>query len=178
MTRRTRPGPTSSAAWMEERPNWNIRLRLMLGVVGLDVDNYGSKPGLLTITDHEKLWGPLPPAPVSTSRIDGSGIRFYRLCRGGCTGLKWPTGLAGVDIIRAGHRYAVVWPSIHTPRNGSTPPCPVDGIPKGHRPAIPAGRLDRRAHRCLVPEDHIGSTDAEAGRDLRLAGRAQPGQAV
>lgn len=91
----------------------NIGLRLPAGVLGIDVDAYGTKKGEETLAAAELDWGALPPTWVSTSKDDGiSGIRLFRIP----PGLKWPGELPqgkGVELIRWDHRYAVVAPSIH-----------------------------------------------------------------
>jgi Bifunctional DNA primase/polymerase, N-terminal len=94
-----------------ETPIGNLALRLPSSAVGIDVDNYGDKPGASTLAAREAQWGPLPATYISTSRDDGiSGIRFYRVP----AGLKWPGEAGpGIETIHAGHRYAVVWPSVH-----------------------------------------------------------------
>ncbi|SIR65352.1 bifunctional DNA primase/polymerase [Micromonospora avicenniae] len=100
--------------WVEEYPTANIALRLPKDIIGIDVDMYDGKPGAATIADAEEKLGKLPPTWISTSRSDGSGIRFYRVP----PGLAWPESLTksfggGVEIIRWDHRYAIVAPSIH-----------------------------------------------------------------
>lgn len=90
----------------------NIALRLPDGIIGLDIDQYGTKHGGATLANCEAQWGPLPPTWRSTSRSDNvSGIRFYRVP----AGMAWPGQLPGgdVELIQKHHRYAVVWPSIH-----------------------------------------------------------------
>jgi hypothetical protein len=88
----------------------NIALRLPDDVIGIDVDMYDGKRGRVTLAELETKWGELPPTWWSTSRNDGSGIRFYRVP----AGRRWPSVPGpGVEIIQHGHRYAVVYPSIH-----------------------------------------------------------------
>ena len=108
------PGTEVIQGWIGSRPESNIGLRLPDNVVGIDVDAYGDKHGDRTIDDCEERWGPLPPTWVSTSRDSGpSGIRLYRL-PSGCSTDHWPSQVgADVEVIRAGHRYAVVAPSSH-----------------------------------------------------------------
>lgn len=99
-------------AWAEAREGrGNIGLRLPHDVVGVDVDNYGTKHGGGTVAKAEEQWGPLPATWRTTSRDDGvSGIRLYTVPEG----LAWPGELgADTEIIQYGHRYAVVWPSVH-----------------------------------------------------------------
>lgn len=89
----------------------NIALRLPADIIGIDVDAYDGKPARLVLADLQEQLGPLPGTWRSTSRDDGvSGIRLYRVP----PGLRWPGGLGpGIDLLRRGHRYAVVWPSVH-----------------------------------------------------------------
>ncbi len=102
--------------WIEKRPGGNIALRMPRDVLGIDVDMYDGKPGRESLAAAEAKWGPLPPTWVSTSRNDGSGIRFYRVPEG----LKWPNTVGpGIETVHRGHRYAVVAPSIH-PKTGGT----------------------------------------------------------
>jgi hypothetical protein len=99
-------------AWADAREGrGNIGLRLPHDVVGLDVDNYGAKHGGDTLETAERRWGVLPPTWRTTSRDDGiSGIRLYTVAEG----LAWPGELGpDTEIIQYGHRYAVVWPSVH-----------------------------------------------------------------
>jgi hypothetical protein len=86
----------------------NVGLRMPADVLGLDVDAY--KGGSRTLDELLARCGSLPNTWISHSgRNDGSGIRFYRVP----PGMTWVTGLAGMDIIQRGHRYAAVYPSIH-----------------------------------------------------------------
>jgi len=104
-----------------ESARLNVCLRLPPGVIGLDVDAYDGRNGARALAELERECGPLPPTVSSTSRTDGtgSGIRFYRVPDAGL--LAWPPNVDGLttqqpshlDVIRRGHRYAVVWPSVH-----------------------------------------------------------------
>jgi hypothetical protein len=88
----------------------NIGLRLPLDVIGIDVDAYDDKVGAETLTAAEKAHGKLPPTWRTTSRDDGvSGIRLYRVP----PGMAWEQIGDGIETIQRGHRYAVVWPSLH-----------------------------------------------------------------
>jgi Bifunctional DNA primase/polymerase, N-terminal len=99
--------------WAAQPHAWrNIALRLPDDVIGLDVDAYGEKRGRATMTEALERWGELPATWISGSRTDGrSGIYWFRTP----TGLQWPGKLPGgdVEIIQHGHRYAIVWPSLH-----------------------------------------------------------------
>jgi putative DNA primase/helicase len=98
--------------WMETRGDDNIILRLPPDIIGIDIDAYEGRRGLITLEEFEGRYGVLPPTWKSSSRTDGSGILLYTVPRG----VAWVRDLgdySNVDIIRYGHRYAVVWPSIH-----------------------------------------------------------------
>ncbi len=57
-----------------------MALRLVTGVVGIDMDAYGGKQGERTLTRLEQLLGSLPATVVSTSRTDGvSGIGLFQV---------------------------------------------------------------------------------------------------
>ncbi len=104
-------GPTL-VAWRNQprHQHANVALRLPAGVVGIDVDDYGSKKGYAELLELEQLYGPLPDTWTSTSRGPGpSRIAFYR-----CTDeLVLPGKLApAIEAIQRHHRYAVVWPSV------------------------------------------------------------------
>jgi hypothetical protein len=107
---RTGGGGSDMTAEEIEAAAWtgNMGLRMPADVLGLDVDVY--RGGAHTLEELLTRCGPLPLTWISHSgRMDGSGIRFYRVP----LGLSWVAGLAGVDIIRRGHRYAAVAPSTH-----------------------------------------------------------------
>ena len=94
----------------------NIALRLPHGVYGLDVDAYGEKTGGGALAAALGNLGPLPDTWVVTSRDDGvSGIRlFSAYLPPGRRRKDEPAGHgAGIEAIHFGHRYAVVWPSVH-----------------------------------------------------------------
>lgn len=107
-------------AWAEQRPDGNICLRLPLGVIGLDVDNYDTKLGAVSLEAKEHQWGALPATWRTTSRDDGvSGIRLYRVpVPAGAAdlprSLDWPGSFGpGTETIHYGHRYVVAPPSVH-----------------------------------------------------------------
>jgi hypothetical protein len=105
---------------------YNIGLRMPRGVIGLDIDagyvkDGEPKRGDETLAQLEAAYGPLPPTWASSARPAPSGIRFYRvpeLLDG--REINWP-GEAGkfIEIIQAGHRYAVVWPSTNPEAAGA-----------------------------------------------------------
>lgn len=99
--------------WVDARGADNICLRLPPDVIGIDVDAYSGRRGLQTIDWITEQSGvELPGTWTSSSREDGSGIRFFRVP----PDVSWVSDLghdSGVEIIRFAHRYAVVWPSMH-----------------------------------------------------------------
>jgi putative DNA primase/helicase len=105
----------------------NIAVRVPKTVIGIDVDMYDGKHGRDTLAEYEDRLGPLPSTWVSTSRTDGSGIRFFRVPEG----LAWASRLggeaSGIEIVRWDHRYAVVWPSVH-PSGGTYGWIDPDGV--------------------------------------------------
>ena len=98
--------------WTTTRAGANLALRLPPDLVGLDVDVYhGGDAGLAEL---EAKFGPLPNTVHSTSRVDGSGIKLFRVPKG--TRLdKNPA--AGVDTIQSHHRYTICNPSLHPEGN-------------------------------------------------------------
>lgn len=136
----------------------NIALRLPPTILGIDVDAYGTKPGGLVFAKLEQDLGQLPPTWRTTSRDDGtSGIRLYRIPEG----LRWPGILGpGIETIRTGHRYAVVWPSTH-PEGGTYRWITPDGntalgaVPTPDQlPALPQSWIDHFTH-----GEHAGTQD-------------------
>jgi len=111
------PTEDQIAAWIEERPNVNIALRLPEHVIGIDVDDYSDKPGADTMIATTEKHGKLPRTWVSTSREGRSGIRWFRLPEPGVLPGKLvhpdDPSISGVEIIQHTHRYAIVPPSIH-----------------------------------------------------------------
>jgi hypothetical protein len=117
------------AAFVETHGDHNIAVRAPLGVIGIDIDQYGSKKGWdnLEALRAEHDLEPLPPTWRSSSRPEPSGIRWYRLPAEvvvpDANGEGHPIGreelrlagapVAGVEIIQRHHRYAVCWPTIH-----------------------------------------------------------------
>lgn len=107
------------ARWVGTHGDWSIALRLPDGVIGIDVDHYTKgtvvKRGADTLAEREAVWGPLPPTWSSTARgiittAGPSRIMFYRVPLG-----RYATRLGdSIEVIQRHHRYAVVWPSIHS----------------------------------------------------------------
>lgn len=106
-----------STGWLQS-PHWaegNTAIRAY-GILGVDVDAYGSKYGDVQLIDIEAELGvDLPKTYYSTSRgpmtkHQQSGIRYYRVP----TGYHF-IGSAATDIelVYETYRYGTVWPSIH-----------------------------------------------------------------
>jgi hypothetical protein len=96
--------------WLRSYPAANIALRLPPDLVGIDIDNYGEKPGVATMQAMIEKCGPLPPTVVATARDLPSGKYLYRVPMG--TRLRGKVG-PGVEIIQSHHRYVVCAPSVH-----------------------------------------------------------------
>lgn len=111
------PSGPDVQAWVEGPEGaGNVALRLPGGIYGLDVDDYGGKAGGAALAGLIERLGPLPPTWIVTSRVESvSGIRLFRAELP--VGWRWrdePAGRgAGIEAIHLGHRYAVVWPSLH-----------------------------------------------------------------
>ena len=117
--------------------------------LGFDIDHYDGKRGLDTLRVLEEEAGDrLPDDVISTSRDNGSGIRIVRLPEG-YRDVRWPGNLeklvdwpAGVDIIHAHERFAMVWPSRH-PERGVEYGWSTGDIPAvDAEPEIPESILD------------------------------------
>lgn len=109
------PSYADVMAYSETHGDRNIALRLPAGVIGLDVDAYGSKIGAAVLAELVERFGPLPDTWTTGARTDGvSGIRLFRVPTHDAAGVEinWP-GEAGknIEIVQHGHRYAIVWPS-------------------------------------------------------------------
>lgn len=131
------PSGADIQAWTDsDRPDeggGNIALRLPPDVIGIDVDAYGAKTGAATLAEASARWGDLPPTWLTTARDDGvSGIRLYLIPEG----LRWPGQVGpGIETIHSGHRYAMVWPSLH-PEGRTYRWYRPDGIPSTTPPKV------------------------------------------
>jgi len=128
--------------WVRTRGDYNISIRMPEGVLGIDVDAYDGKPGaetLAALVEELGPWtGPEAIFPVrSTSRDDGvSGIYLFRAQLP--DGHRWRGELGpGVELVHAGHRYAMAAPSIH-PGSGQRYRWLVDGSDEPVRLPEPA----------------------------------------
>lgn len=143
--------------WRSERSAMNIAIRLPRGVVGIDVDDYGDKPGADTMLAAVAAHGSPPRTWRSTSRDGLSGIRLYRIApdlelAGDLRHPERPDQ-SGVELVQAHHRYVVVAPSIH-PDTGATyrwidPDEATGDIPEPDRlPELPRDWIDHLAGSC------------------------------
>jgi hypothetical protein len=120
------PDDDQLTEWVKTFGRYNIGLRLPRDTVGIDLDIWKGDSFRETAEAITDTHGKLPRTWMSTSRTDRSGIRLFRLPtkvkENDFSGvLKHPDGsdrTAG-EVIRHGHRFAVVWPSIH-PDTGET----------------------------------------------------------
>lgn len=101
----------------------NIAIVLPEDIISIDVDDYGDKHGGRDLAKLEEHIGKkLPTKWISTARghpnANTSGQRFFRLKpQQSPRLLKYhdkPAGSTGaIEIVRWGHRYSVVWPSVN-----------------------------------------------------------------
>ena len=143
----------------------NIALRLPADVIGIDVDAYSGKKGGDTFAKAVAKWGELPATWISTARDDGvSGIRLFRIP----DGLRWPGELGPhVEIIQVGHRYLVVWPSVHPDTGGRYRWIRPDGLTS----TVPPGPDDLPE----LPEAWVaGITRGELAEEVRHADLSDP----
>jgi putative DNA primase/helicase len=147
------PSAADIAAWQESHGDRNIGLRLPPGVLGLDVDAYGSKRGGETLAALIAKHGELPPTWITTARTDGvSGIRLFRVpIELDGRPINWP-GEAGthIEIIQTGHRYAVVWPSTNPEADGARYEWRIEQGP-AHERTLAVVEPERAGERIVAP---------------------------
>ena len=102
--------------WSQSDPTANTGIAIPEGVLVLDIDaeqgHQVKADGAKGISELSQELGALPATWSSTSHGIDSPARhlFYKVPEG----LAWKGGaIEGVDILQPGHRYSVVWPSIH-----------------------------------------------------------------
>lgn len=102
--------------WSQSDPTANTGIVIPEGVLVLDIDaeqgHQVKADGAKGISELSQKLGALPATWSSTSHGIDSPARhlFYKVPEG----LAWKGGaIEGVDILQPGHRYSVVWPSIH-----------------------------------------------------------------
>ena len=116
------PSGADIHTWTEgAEGSWNIGLHLPVGIIVPDVDAYNGGDKTLDRLVHT-VGEPLPPTWSSTSKGEHSPSRhrFYQATLpAGRVWLDHPGGdKSGIDALHIGHRYAVVWPSIHPSGDG------------------------------------------------------------
>jgi hypothetical protein len=111
------PSGADVAAWLDgAEAGYNIGLHLHPGVYVLDVDDHHDKPASVSLGELEAVAGQLPRTWSSTSRGASAQSRhyFFRYSPEMLDGRVWKDHPgAGLDSLHTGHRYAVVWPSVH-----------------------------------------------------------------
>lgn len=155
------PKPDKIKQWLGEKKQQNICIRLAgvdkdYELVGIDVDDYWKgdkkKNGWDQLVRLQNQYGKLPDTWISSARTDGrSGIRYFRV----------PRGLAfrgkidkDIEVIQKGHRYAVVWPSVH-PEGGTYWWFPPGTVPSSAGRKIWNGSLFSAWELPLLPEPWI-----------------------
>jgi len=163
--------PELVARWVREYPRSQLGLRLPRNVLGIDVDAYDGKSGGIRIRELVAAYGPLPPTWISTSRLDGSGIRMYHVENSAA----FPYDLRkGVEVIRCNGRFVMAAPSTHPntgDRYGWIPPgareLVFDEFPSalgGDLAALPASWVSGLAIEIRQrPRVRDGGPDAAAG---------------
>ena len=128
-------GDADRTRLIAEHPSANVGLVLPPGVVGLDVDAYGDKPGAATLAALQAVYGPLAATWRSSARPAPSGIYLFgvpldlplrhveswiadrfgaeTVVGGDGPGRTRTVMTSGIEIIRSDHRYAQVYPSVH-----------------------------------------------------------------
>lgn len=102
--------------WSQATPDANTGIVIPEGVLVLDIDaaqgHQVKADGAKGISELSQELGMLPATWSSTAHGIDSPARhlFYKVPEG----FAWKGGaIEGVDILQPGHRYSVVWPSIH-----------------------------------------------------------------
>lgn len=102
--------------WSQSDPTANTGIVIPEGILVLDIDaeqgHQVKADGAKGVSELSQELGALPATWSSTSHGIDSPARhlFYKVPEG----LAWKGGaIEGVDILQPGHRYSVVWPSIH-----------------------------------------------------------------
>jgi P4 family phage/plasmid primase-like protien len=155
------PGLAEFEQWANDGKRHNICVRLagvdeQYEIIGIDVDHYEKggrdKKGFDQLKALEEKLGVLPETWISSARTDGkSGIRYFRVPRG----LAFRGQAAkDIEIIRKGHRFAVVWPSIH-PDKGTYWWFPTGVLPDKSGRAVWDGVLPDARLFPLLPEKWI-----------------------
>lgn len=137
-------------AWATARGGDNVAVRLPLGVVGIDVDDYDGKGGWGTLVQLIQAHGPLPATWTTSARDGRSRQLLYRTPPHLLVRLPGVLG-PGVEVIQHHHRYTVCWPSVHP---GNRADDPVRGrVYTWYDPSgAPSGRPPRVEELAELPE--------------------------
>lgn len=131
-----RPDYKTCWGWADDTANEaaNIGVRMPDDVLGIDVDTYGNKRGDITLEAKITAWGPLPAAWRSSARDDPrSGVLVYRVP----PGLQYPSQLGrDIELLRPGHRYAVVEPSVRHDDETVATPAPWGAVYRWTHPDV------------------------------------------
>lgn len=130
--------PDQINLWAQWNPNGNTGIVIPEGVLVLDIDSAQGHQvkadGVKNMQELTHELGTLPATFSSTAHGIHSPARhlFYQAPKG----VAWKGGaIEGVDILQPGHRYSVVWPSIH-PTGEQYQWYQPDGQPATHIPHV------------------------------------------
>lgn len=174
--------------WSQATPNANTGIVIPEGVLVLDIDaaqgHQVKADGAKGISELSQELGVLPATWSSTAHGIDSPARhlFYKVPEG----LAWKGGaIEGVDILQPGHRYSVVWPSIHpsgemycwyTPSGAFASTLPPH-LGSGDT-AMEVGGLSAQARQYVEPEgikvfefEHFNPLESEGIRRPHVQGR-------
>lgn len=159
------------ALWLSQRKGTgNIAVRAPEDVLGIDIDAYGDKVGAETLEQEEERLGALPATWRSTSRHSDwtSGIRWFRVR----PGRAWADRVGpAIEVVHQGHRYGVVWPSIHpdtraeygwygpdgVAANGLPRVAELPELPKAWQEELDRGPVSDRAAKADLSDGDVGS---------------------
>ena len=101
--------------WSQANPNANTGIVIPEGVLVLDIDaaqgHQSRRTGRKASANSARSWAHCRPRGAARRT---ASIRRHATCSTRCPKLAWKGGaIEGVDILQPGHRYSVVWPSIH-----------------------------------------------------------------
>lgn len=109
------PSGADVQTWIDGREGaFNIGIHLPLGVLTIDVDAHSDKPAEASMAALAAIAGPLPATWTNTARGQHSASRQHLFRATLPEGRVWKDHPGeGLDSLHIGHRYAVVWPSVH-----------------------------------------------------------------
>jgi len=169
------PTRNDVGGWTVEEPDGNIAIRVMQGMVAIDVDAYNGKQGLDTMGKAIAELGPLPRTYKITSRTDGSAKLLFRIP----VGVEFVSVLTrlfgpGVEIIQFHHRYLLAPGSTNPDDDGrivqiydpSDTELPVGFMPAPTEvPALPANWVERLTKQ--APAEEAPAIESPVWDDVR-----------